>query len=146
MKWSWRIGRIVGIDVYVHVTFPLLFAWIALSGLRGGATAATILATVLLTLAVFAIVVLHECGHALTARRFGVHTRDITLLPIGGIARLERMPREPRQELLIALAGPAVNLALAVPLYIALLLSGAPGRLTDIMADTTRITPVTLLM
>jgi len=145
MKWSWRIGRIAGIDVYIHATFPLLFAWIALSGLRSGATTAAILSTVLVTLAVFAIVVLHECGHALTARRFGIHTRDIILLPIGGIARLERIPREPRQELLIALAGPAVNAALAVPLYIALVLSGASGRFTDIAADTARITPVTLL-
>ena len=125
MKWSWRIGRIAGIDVHIHATFPLLFIWIALSGAGGGATVRAIVATLVLTLAVFAIVVLHECGHALTARRFGIQTRDITLLPIGGIARLERMPREPKQELLIALAGPAVNIVLAALLYGALRLAGA---------------------
>jgi Zn-dependent protease len=99
------------------VTFPLLFAWIALNGFGGGANVRTVLVTLALTLAVFVIVVLHECGHAVTARRFGIRTRDITLLPIGGIARLERMPREPREELLIAVAGPAVNVALAALLY-----------------------------
>jgi Zn-dependent protease len=115
-RWSWRIGRIAGIDVYVHATFPLLFLWIALSEL-GRASGRAVVATLLLTVAVFVIVVLHECGHALVARRYGIRTRDITLLPIGGIARLERMPREPRQELLVALAGPAVNVVLAVLLY-----------------------------
>jgi Zn-dependent protease len=145
MKWSWRIGRIFGIDLYVHATFPLLFAWIAVSALRAGATLTAVSFTLALTVAIFAIVVLHECGHALTARRYGIHTRDITLLPIGGIARLERMPREPRQELLIALAGPAVNFALAVPLYAALAVSGAPERLTDLAGGTESITPASVL-
>lgn len=122
-RWSWRIGRIIGIDLYVHATFPLLFLWIALSGL-GRANARTVVATLLLTLAVFVIVVLHECGHALMARRYGIRTRDITLLPIGGIARLERMPRDARQELLVALAGPAVNLLLAALFYAALAVAG----------------------
>ena len=123
-KWSWRIARIAGIDLYIHATFPLLFAWVALNANGRGATVQTVLATLVLTLAVFVIVVLHECGHALTARRFGIRTRDITLLPIGGIARLERMPRAPTQELLIALAGPAVNVVLAVVLYAGLTLAG----------------------
>lgn len=140
MKWSWRIGRIVGIDVYVHATFPLLFAWIALNGFSGGATARTVLATLVLTLAVFVIVVLHECGHALTARRFGIQTRDITLLPIGGIARLERMPREPRQELLIGLAGPAVNVALAALLYVPLALMGATAVRVELERPIAAIT------
>ena len=132
MKWSWRIGRIVGIDIRVHATFPLLFAWIAVIAVRGGATPASVLGTLALILAVFTLVVLHECAHALMARRFGIHTSDITLLPIGGIARLERMPREPRQELLIALAGPAVNVVLAIILYAALALSGDLARLQEL--------------
>ena len=132
MKWSWRVGRIAGIDIRVHATFPLLFAWIVLIALRGGATPASVLGTVALILTVFTLVVLHECAHALVARRFGVRTHDITLLPIGGIARLERMPREPRQELLIALAGPAVNVVLAIILYAALALSGDLARLREL--------------
>ena len=140
MRWSWRIGRIVGIDVYIHATFPLLFAWIALNGFRGGANARTVLATLALTLAVFLIVVLHECAHALTARRFGIETRDITLLPIGGIARLERMPRVPRQELLIALAGPALNVALAVLLYGVLALTGQTAVRAELERAATSVT------
>ena len=111
MKWSWSIGRIAGISVRVHATFPLLLLWVALR--QGGGTAAAI-AGVVAILVVFTIVLLHEFGHALMARRYGIGTHDITLLPIGGLARLERMPREPRQELAIAVAGPAVNVALAL--------------------------------
>ncbi|HEY5441647.1 MAG TPA: site-2 protease family protein [Gemmatimonadaceae bacterium] len=141
MKWSWHVGRIAGIDIRVHATFPLLFAWIALIAVRGGATPAAVLGAVVLTLAVFVLVVLHECAHALTARRFGIHTRDITLLPIGGIARLERMPREPRQELLVALAGPAVNVVLAIILYATLALSGDLAQLRELNeAGTTTTT------
>ena len=132
MKWSWRIGRIVGIDIRIHATFPLIFAWIALIALRGGATPASVLGTLALILAVFGCVVLHEYAHALMARRFGIQTIDITLLPIGGIARLERMPRDPRQELLIALAGPLVNVVLAIILYAALALSGDLTRLRNL--------------
>ena len=145
MRWSWRIGRIAGIDVYIHATFPLLFLWIALSGLGGGANVRTIAWTLALTLAVFAIVVLHECGHALTARRFGIQTRDITLLPIGGIARLERMPREPRQELLIALAGPAVNVLLAALLYGVLRLSGVTAVLPELERSGVAVTGTSAL-
>ena len=120
MKWSWRIGRIAGIDVFVHATFVLLLAWVALAEFRRGGTAAAALAGVGFILAIFAIVLMHEYGHALAARRYGIATRDITLLPIGGVARLERMPREPRQELVVALAGPAVNVALAAIIWLVL--------------------------
>ena len=142
MKWSWRLGHIAGIGVYVHATFPLLLAWVALSQLSGGATAIGVLYALAMILVVFGIVVAHELGHALMARRFGIATRDITLLPIGGIARLERMPREPKQELAIALAGPAVNLVLAFVCYVLLQFAGDDGgtlaelSAADIRPDT----------
>ncbi len=117
MKWSWRLGRIAGIDLRVHATFFLLVAWVALSNYFSSGQLAAAVDGVVFISSVFGIVVLHELGHALTARRFGIGTRDITLLPIGGVARLERMPDDPRQELLVALAGPAVNVALAILLF-----------------------------
>lgn len=133
MRWSWRIGRIAGIAVYVHATFFLLLAWVGFSAYQREQSAAAVIAATGFILAVFAIVVLHELGHALTARRYGIATRDITLLPIGGVARLERMPREPRQELLVALAGPAVNVVLAAVLYVILeLTSGAAPSAEDV--------------
>lgn len=113
MKWAWRITRIAGIDIRIHVTFLALLGWIAWVSYRSTQTWIGALDGVLLVLLVFTIVVLHELGHALTARRFGIKTKDITLLPIGGVASLERMPDEPKQELLVAIAGPAVNFALA---------------------------------
>lgn len=124
MKWSWRIARVAGIGIYIHATFPLLLVWVAMDEYRRGETVPATLAVVGFVLAIFAIVVLHELGHALAARRYHIATRDITLLPIGGIARLERMPRDPRQELVIALAGPAVNVALTPILFGVLYLSG----------------------
>lgn len=128
MKWSWRMGRIAGIAIRVHVTFPLFLLWIAARDGQGGAAAAFAVATILV---LFTIVLLHELGHALMARRFGILTRDITLLPIGGLARLERMPREPRQELLIALAGPAVNVALAALFAALLVATDGPRSLAE---------------
>ena len=128
MKWSWKLGRLAGIDVRVHATFFLLIAWVALLGYQQLGTAAGAAAEVLFMLAVFASVVAHEYGHALVARRYGVQTREITLLPIGGVAQLERMPSEPKQELAIALAGPAVTVGLVVILWVAL---AATGRSTD---------------
>jgi Zn-dependent protease/CBS domain-containing protein len=124
MRWSWRIARVAGIGIFVHATFPILLAYIALDEYGRSGTVPATIAAVAFILALFAIVVLHELGHALAARRYGIATRDITLLPIGGVARLERMPREPRQELVIALAGPAVNLALAPILFGVLWVTG----------------------
>src|SRR5437868_15542890 len=113
MRWSFKIARIAGTELRVHFTFLLLLAWIAFANYsHGGATAAT--RGVVFILLLFACVVLHEFGHVLTARRFGIVTPDIILLPIGGVARLTRMPDKPWQELLVAVAGPAVYYVLAV--------------------------------
>jgi Zn-dependent protease len=124
MKWSWKLGRFFGIDVFIHATFLLLIGWIVLTHWMADRSLAATLAGVGFVLLVFGSVLLHEFGHALAARRYGIPTRDITLLPIGGLARLERMPEDPRQELWVALAGPAVNVAIAAVLYLWLASTG----------------------
>lgn len=113
-----QLFRFKGILVRVHWTFLLLVGWVVFAALQEGATPAEAAFQVGLVLTVFTCVLLHEFGHALTALHYGVRARDITLLPIGGVASLERMPEEPRKELLITLAGPAVNLALVLLLGI----------------------------
>lgn len=123
MGWSLNLGTIAGTTIRVHFTFLLLLVWIWLMHYQiGGAAAAW--QGVVFILAVFACVVLHEFGHIAAARYFGIATPDITLLPIGGVARLERMPEEPGQELVIAVAGPLVNVAIAA---LILLVLGGPA-------------------
>ena len=117
MSWSIPIFRIGGILVRLHVTFLLLLAFLAyVYYAQGGSAVAA--ARVLFILLLFLCVLLHEFGHAIAAKAFGIKTPDITLLPIGGVARLERMPEKPSQELIVALAGPAVNVAIALGLFI----------------------------
>lgn len=117
MNWSFSIARVAGIDVRIHVTFLLLLGFFGYMGYNdaGLAGAWSMMAFILL---LFACVLLHEFGHALAARCFGIRTPDITLLPIGGVARLERMPRNPGQELVVALAGPSVNVVIAGLLFL----------------------------
>ena len=117
MKWQWRLGRFLGIDVYIHATFVLLIGWVGYSHWLAHHSLAEVLNGVLFIVALFLCVILHEYGHALTARKYGIKTRDITLYPIGGVARLERMPERPVEELWVALMGPAVNVVIAAGLF-----------------------------
>ena len=129
MKWSWKLGEVGGIGIYVHATFLLIIGWVVLNYRSQGESYDATLVGVLFVLTLFACVVLHELGHALTAKRYGIKTRDITLLPIGGVARLDRIPRRPSQEVAVALAGPAVNVVIAAALFALL---SATGSLTSV--------------
>jgi Zn-dependent protease len=110
MGWSLKLGKIFGIDIKVHLTFLLIVIWGAFN--YGGSAGPWY--GVLVTLIIFLIVLLHELGHSVAALAFGIPVKDITLLPIGGVARLEKMPEKPLQELVVAVAGPLVNVVLAV--------------------------------
>lgn len=123
MSWSFPIGTVRGTVIRIHLTFLLLLLWIAGTGFAAGGTQAAIASTVFVCL-LFLCVLLHEFGHVFAARRYGVRTPDITLLPIGGVARLERIPEKPQEELVVALAGPAVNVVIAALLF--LVLGGIP--------------------
>ena len=143
MSWSIIIARVAGSEIRIHLTFLILLAWIGFAEyLNGGAAAAV--DGVVFIIAIFACVILHELGHALAARRYGISTPDITLLPIGGLARLSRIPEKPAEEIVIAIAGPLVNVAIAAILVvlgahfdlstIADLQKSAPGFLTRLAA------------
>ena len=124
MNRSWHVGRVAGIDLKIHLTFFFLLIWVGFSTALSGGAATDVLSEVLFILALFLCVVLHELGHALTAKRFGISTQDITLLPIGGVARLDSMPEDPKEELLVAAAGPAVNVLISILILGGLVVSG----------------------
>jgi Zn-dependent protease/CBS domain-containing protein len=119
MSWSIPIGTVKDTVIRIHITFLLFLLWIGGAHYAQGGWNAAVEGVVFIAL-LFVCVLLHEFGHVLTARRYGIRTPDITLLPIGGVARLERIPDKPSQELVVALAGPAVNLVIAAVLYLAL--------------------------
>ena len=125
MKWSWKLAHFAGIDVYVHATFFILIAWISLIYWQAAGNLLAVISGVGFILILFACVLLHEFGHALTARRYGYRTQHITLLPIGGMAVMESLPDDPKQEILVALAGPAVNVVIASAIWLWLWLSGS---------------------
>jgi stage IV sporulation protein FB len=131
VRWSFKIFRLAGIDIEMHVGFPIMVAWFALSQ----ADSRDALLTVAQLLLMFACVLLHELGHALAARRYGVTTRKIVLLPFGGVAQLERMPEKPSQELVVALAGPGVNVIIATGLAAFLLAKGVTPEQAFARAD-----------
>lgn len=106
------LGKIFGVEVKMHGTFLLLLAFVAISGLLKGGLFQGLL-SVALSVIIFGVVVLHEFGHILAARKYGINTKDVILSPLGGVARLMGMPKNPNAEMVIAAAGPAVNLVLA---------------------------------
>ena len=129
---SFQLGSIAGIRLQVHWTFLLILAWVTFTSFYAGMSWTGVLMNLGFILVLFSCVLLHELGHALAARLFKIPTKDITLLPIGGVARLERMPRKPVQELVVALAGPAVNIAIALMLLAFLLPTVGLGGLAAV--------------
>ena len=135
MKGTLKIATLFNIPVFLHWSFPLIFLWILFLGYQIDAGVQPIAILSVFFISIFFCVVLHEYGHALTARKYGVNTRDIILSPIGGIARLERIPSRPVEELLVALAGPAVNLAIALLLFPMLLIFRDNGIFFEAESD-----------
>jgi Zn-dependent protease/CBS domain-containing protein len=131
MLWSLPIGVVAGTVVRVHVTFLLFLIWVGATQWRVGGREAALEGVVFLVL-VFACVLAHEFGHILAARRYGIRTPEVTLWPIGGVASLERIPEKPGEELVVALAGPAVNVVIAAVLLLFLGASVDAGEITRI--------------
>lgn len=131
MRWSFQIARVGGTSVQIHLTFLLLLGWLAGTYYLQGGPQAAIDGTIFI-LSIFGCVLLHEFGHAIAARRYGIPTPTITLLPIGGVAQLQRMPDEPREELVVAIAGPLVNVAIAGAIWLFLGPSADVGALARI--------------
>ena len=117
MLWSVNIGSIAGTAIKIHITFLMFLVWIFVAGWASGAAEAAMASLIFMVL-LFACVLAHEFGHIFTARAFGVATPDVILLPIGGVARLERIPEKPSEEFLIAVAGPLVNVVIALVLMV----------------------------
>ncbi|TDE53016.1 site-2 protease family protein [Flavobacterium sp. GT3P67] len=113
MKGSFKLGKVAGIGIFIHWTFTLLILFIIFMNYKSGQNATQIIWSVVFILCIFITVLLHELGHALAAKNYNIKTKDITLLPIGGLARLERIPEKPLEELIVAFAGPLVNITLA---------------------------------
>jgi stage IV sporulation protein FB len=136
MSWSVTLLRVGGTEIRIHLTFLLLLAWIGIAYYVSGGPEAAVYGIALI-LAIFACVVLHELGHAFAARRYGISTPDITLLPIGGLARLSRIPENPVEEIVIALAGPAVNVVIAAVLILFLGATVDPATLGQLDSPNT---------
>lgn len=113
MRWSITVGKIAGTSIHIHATFLFFLFFIGFVIYRANGPTAALDTLAFVTL-IFLCVLLHEFGHILMAKKYGIKTRDVTLFPIGGVASIERMPERPGQELLVALAGPTVNLVIAV--------------------------------
>lgn len=128
MSWSIPLGRIAGIKIFVHLTFFLLLFWFICNERSEGGNWEEVVQAVAVLLSAFFCVVLHELGHALTARRYGIQTQDIIILPIGGVARLERLPEDPREELIVAFAGPLTSAVIAFLLGMGLLIATIVSR------------------
>lgn len=140
MKWSYRIATVAGIDIKLHFTFVLIILlgaaqWAAYSGLPGAVAGAVAMALL------FACVALHELGHSLVAIRLGIPVREIILWPLGGLAMMSRNPSRPLHELLIAIAGPAVNVVIASLLFVPLALSGTIGTVVESIESTGTLVP-----
>ena len=141
MKGNLNLGSVSGIKINIHWTFFFLIVWIVFEEIKQGGTTESILFNITFVLSVFVCVVLHELGHALTAKRFGINTKKITLLPIGGVASLDRIPENPKQELLVTLAGPLVNVVIALILYFVIPVSSfATQNLTEALDSLNNFT------